>query len=126
MKGPGTILIVALCLHPNTSKGADFGAEDPQAKDKYKGANKALAVMNMVGIGGENVKSAAYFVDDRLDGKEFRLHEGSYAGYTMKMQFNTEKIKTEGFEIKLTNESLPNWEVKGSSEEVMLNYKLEW
>lgn len=125
MKGLSAIFIIVFCLLPNPSQGADLSGDENTQK-KNKKVEKVLKVINQFGIGGSNVKDVAYFVDGRLDDGQFRIHESEFGGINMKLQFDTEKVKVEGFQMKFTTDDLPHWEINANPKEMMINYTYTW
>lgn len=144
-------LVIAICLAPNTGNkaiGAELGGEElkPQS-DKYienfdgsystqpqevrerklsRNAEKALKYMARVGIEGAGVERVTYFVNDRIEDDKFRIASGEYKGFKMQLSHEVSVPAPKRFELRLTNEELPHWEVKGTTRGAMINYKYEW
>ncbi len=142
------MFVIAIALTPNAVTGAELGlgelkpqsnkynenfdgsySDQPQAVTERKLSRKTEKVMKYmarVGLDGAGVKKITYFVNDRVEDNKFRIASGEYKGFKMQFSHDIALPSTNKFELRLTNEKMPSWEVKGTSRGVMMHYKYEW
>lgn len=91
--------------------------------DNSRGINKFLGLMSQAGMSSATLREAAYFVDERIDDKKFRITEHNYAGFNMSLTHDVSFPDYKDLELRIAPEN-SNYLLTGSAEGVMVTYQI--